>query len=223
MNSSSPSFIEIELTTALPCTHFRPASMIRELRGIDHHRHARDVGLAGDQIEERDHRLLGLEQALVHVDVDHLRAVLDLVARDRERRVVVAGRDQLAEFGRAGDVGALADIDERDFGRERERLEPREPQQRLDGSGTWRGGLSFTASAMARMCAGVVPQQPPTMLTSPRARELAEQLRHVFGALVVKPELVRQAGVRIGADQRIGDARRAPRCARASPWRRARS
>ena len=26
-NSSSPSFIEIELTTGLPCTHFRPASM----------------------------------------------------------------------------------------------------------------------------------------------------------------------------------------------------
>jgi hypothetical protein len=25
---ASPSFIEIELTTALPCTHFRPASMM---------------------------------------------------------------------------------------------------------------------------------------------------------------------------------------------------
>ena len=58
-----------------------------------------------------------IEQAFVHVDVDHLRAVLDLVARDRERRVVVARRDQLAEFRRAGDVGALADIDERDLRR----------------------------------------------------------------------------------------------------------
>ena len=56
-----------------------------------------------------------IEQAFVHVDVDHLRAVLDLVARDRERRRVVAGRHQLAELGRAGDIGALADIDERDF------------------------------------------------------------------------------------------------------------
>ena len=31
MNFSSPSFMEIELTTGLPCTHFRPASMIANL------------------------------------------------------------------------------------------------------------------------------------------------------------------------------------------------
>ena len=31
------------------------------------------------------------------------------------------------------------------------------------GCGT-RGGRSFTASAIARMCSGVVPQQPPTKL-----------------------------------------------------------
>ncbi len=87
-----------------------------ELGRVDHHRHARDVGFARDQVQERHHRGFRFEKALVHVDVDHLRAVLDLVARDGERRRVVAGRDQLAEFGRAGDVGALADIDERDFG-----------------------------------------------------------------------------------------------------------
>ena len=33
-------------------------------------------------------------------------------ARDGERGVVVAGLDQVAEPGRAGDVGALADVDE---------------------------------------------------------------------------------------------------------------
>ena len=32
---------------------------------------------------------------------------------------------------------------------------------------TRRGGTFFTASAIARMCAGVVPQQPPTMFTRP--------------------------------------------------------
>ena len=36
--------------------------------------------------------------------------------------------------------------------------------------------------------------------------ELADQPRHVFRALVILAELVGQAGVRIGADQRIGDA-----------------
>ena len=73
----------------------------RELRRVDHHRHARDVGLRRDEIEEGHHRRFGIEQALVHVDVDDLRAVLDLVARDGERRGVVAGGHELAEPGRA--------------------------------------------------------------------------------------------------------------------------
>ena len=139
----------------------------RELRGIDHHRHARDVGLGGDQIEERHHRRFGIEQALVHVDVDDLRAVLDLLARDRQRRGVVAGGDQLAEFGRAGDVGALADIDEGNFRREREGLEAGQPQLPR------RSPESRAASCRRRpwrwraICSGVVPQQPPTTLTSP--------------------------------------------------------
>ena len=124
-------------------------------------------GSAAIRLRNVDHRLLGVEQALVHVDVDDLRAVFHLLARDRERGRVVAGRDQLAELGRAGDVGALADIDERNFRREREGLEPRQPQlprhlgngaRRLAGDGLrrWRA-----------MCSGVVPQQPPTMFTRP--------------------------------------------------------
>ena len=45
------------------------------------------------------------------------------------------------------------------------------PDRRIAGatSGGTRGALSATASAMARMWAGVVPQQPPTRLTSPLA------------------------------------------------------
>ncbi len=80
-------------------------------------------GSAAIKIEERRHRLLGIEQPFVHIDVDHLRAVLHLLARNRKPSCVVARRDQLAEFGGAGDVGALADIDERNLRRERERLE----------------------------------------------------------------------------------------------------
>ena len=102
----------IELTIGLPCTHFRPASITAPLGLVDHDRHAGDVGLGGDQVEEGGHGLLGVEQALVHVDVDDLRAVLHLAARDGQRRRVVARLDQLAEFGRAGDVGPLADVDE---------------------------------------------------------------------------------------------------------------
>ena len=45
------------------------------------------------------------------------------------------------------------------------------PDSRISGatSGTSRGALPATAAAMARMCAGEVPQQPPTTLTRPDA------------------------------------------------------
>jgi hypothetical protein len=56
------------------------------LGAVDHHRHAGNVRLGGDALEEDGHRLLGIEQGLVHVDVDDLRAVFDLVARDPRRR-----------------------------------------------------------------------------------------------------------------------------------------
>ena len=102
----------IELTIGLPETHFRPGLDHRPFRAVDHDRHAGDVGLGGDQLEEGDHRRLGVEQALVHVDVDDLGAVLDLLARDLDRGGIIVGHDQLLEAGRAGDVGALADIDE---------------------------------------------------------------------------------------------------------------
>ena len=79
---------------------------------VDHDRHARDIGLGGDEIEERGHGLLGVEQAFVHVDVDDLGAGFHLLARDRRARRIVVLLDELPEFGRAGDVGALADVDE---------------------------------------------------------------------------------------------------------------
>ena len=56
---------------------------------------------------------IGIEQAFVHVDVDNLRAVFDLLARDLDRGFIIAGQDQLLELGAAGDVGAFADVDER--------------------------------------------------------------------------------------------------------------
>ena len=82
------------------------------LGAIDHERHARDVGLGGDEVEERRHRPLRVEQAFVHVDVEDLRAVLHLRARNAQRGGVVVRLDEFAKLRRAGDVRALADVDE---------------------------------------------------------------------------------------------------------------
>ena len=112
----------MELTTVLHA--FQPGLDHREFRRIDHDGHASDVRLGGHQIEERGHRLFRIEQALVHIDVDDLRTVLDLIARDGERCAVIAGGHELAETSRSRDIRSLADVDEGNFRRQRERFEP---------------------------------------------------------------------------------------------------
>ncbi len=176
----------------------------REFRRIDHHRDAGDIGLGGDEVEERHHRRFGIQQALVHVDVDDYRAVLDLVARHLQRGGVIAGSDQLAEFCRAGDVGALADIDEGNSRRQFERLKSRKPQPRFDCGDDARlvrrhrrGNRGDMVGRGAAAAADDVDKAT--------GGELADQPRHVFRALVVLAELVGQSGIRIGAHQRVGD------------------
>ena len=82
------------------------------------------------------------------------------------------------------------------------------PESRISGaiSGIARGFRPLTASAMARIWAGVEPQQPPTILTRPSRGEGARSARPSVRGFVIEAEGVGQAGVGIGADQRIGDA-----------------
>jgi hypothetical protein len=75
---------------ALHALQARPRSP--PISRVDHHRHAGDVGLGGDQVEEGRPSPARVEQALVHVDVDDLRAVFDLLARHVERLGIVARR-----------------------------------------------------------------------------------------------------------------------------------
>ncbi len=81
-------------------------------RGVNHYRHARNIRLAREQIQEAPHGGLGIQHRLVHVDVDHLRAVFHLLACHGQRLIVLFVENQSCEGTRAGDVGALADIDE---------------------------------------------------------------------------------------------------------------
>ena len=81
-------------------------------RGVDHDGHARDLGLAGDQVEKAHHGGLAVEHGLVHVDVDDLRAVFHLLARHRQGLLEIPVQDHSGEGLGARDVGALADVDE---------------------------------------------------------------------------------------------------------------
>ena len=74
--------------------------------------------------------------------------------------------DEPAKARRAGHVRALADEDEAGVGTDLEPFEPAEARTppRL---GDRPRGEPATAAAIACVCSGVVPQQPPTTFTSP--------------------------------------------------------
>ena len=82
------------------------------LGAVNHDGHARDVGLAGDQVQKPDHGGLAVEHGLVHVDVDDLRAVFHLLPGDSQRLLVVPVQHHAGKRLGTGDVGALADVDE---------------------------------------------------------------------------------------------------------------
>jgi hypothetical protein len=157
-------------------------------------------GSAGDQLEEAIHRRLRIEHRLVHVDVDHLRAVLDLLAGDGQRVVEAAFEDHAREGLRAGDVGALADVDEQRVLADVEGLEAGQAQLLLD----LRNGARLDAgdaSAIAAMWSGEVPQQPPTMLTKPFFAQSAISRRPAVPAFR-RSRRRRWAGRRSGAPRR---------------------
>ena len=121
---------------------------------------------------------------------------------------------------RAGDVGALADVDEQRVRADVERLQAGQAQRRFQLRAARAARRLRPPSAMAAMCAGVVPQQPPTMLSKPELRPVADVRRPSLRRLVVVAEGVGQAGVGVGGDEarrpcatvprRTGAARSAP-------------
>ena len=62
----------------------------RPLRRVDHEGHPADVRLGGEEAHEARHGRLRVEHALVHVDVEHLGAALDLLASDLDGLGVAA-------------------------------------------------------------------------------------------------------------------------------------
>ncbi len=169
------------------------------LARVDHHRHARDVGFGCNQVQEAGHQRRTIEHAFVHVDVDDLRAVVDLVACDIESCLERPFANQLLEPRGAGDVGAFADVHEERRLRRPPTVRVRRVAACFGRFGSARGRTLATAAPIAAMCSGVVPQQPPTRLTNPDAANSPISRAMCGGRLVVAAELVGQSCVRVHA------------------------
>ena len=100
-----------------------------------------------------------------HAHVEHVRAALDLVLGDLHESVVVVGEQQLLGLARALRVDALADHRRARLLHERRGGDHRGQVRRRAARGACDRTRPPTRSAIAAMCSGVVPQQPPTMPT----------------------------------------------------------
>ena len=116
--------IDDGLTLNAPQARFDDVPFAR----VDHHRYARDVRFGRDQVQEPRHQSGAVEHPFVHVDVDDLRAVVDLVPCDVERSLERPFANQFLEPRGAGDVRALADVHKQRRLVHFQRLESRQTQ-----------------------------------------------------------------------------------------------
>ena len=167
----------------------------RPFRAVDHDGQTRDLGLAGQQVQEFRHGLLAVEHGVVHVDVDDVGAATHLGQGDFQGRGVVAGLDQVGELLRARHVGALADEDEIGLGADGQGVQARQAQRPVglllahargdarhrlgDLADVIRGGAAAAAHDVDEAC----------------ARQLRHQRRRVHRVLVIAAKGVGQAGV----------------------------
>ena len=175
---------------ALALHAFEPGLDHLPLGGVDHDRDARDVRLRANEIQEGGHRLLRIQHGFVHVDVDDLRAAVDLAARDDQRLGVIAGENQARERLGAGDVGALADIDEQRVRADVERLQSGKPQLLFDDRNLARGD-SLQRRGHCPYVRGRGTAAAAGDVQKSGLREFLQKGRGVLGRLVVFAKRVR--------------------------------
>ena len=96
----------LALNTAQTCFDHIP------LGRVDHDGYAGNVRFRGHQVQERNHHLPGIQHALVHVDIDDLRTVLNLIPGNAQGFLILFFLDQPQEALGAGYVGAFTHVDE---------------------------------------------------------------------------------------------------------------
>ena len=94
---------------ALALEALHPLLQHRPLGAVDHDRHATDLGIGREEIQEGLHDRLTVEHPLVDVHVEDIGPALNLLARHREGGLVIARDDELREARRSGDIRPLAD------------------------------------------------------------------------------------------------------------------
>ena len=175
---------------------------------VDHDRHAGDVRLGGDELEELIHRRQRIEHRFVHVDVDDLRAVFHLLASHGQRVVETAFEDHFGEGAGAGDVGALTDVNKQRLGADIEGLQARQAQLFLDARHRARGDQADRVGNrldVRRRGAAAAAND----VHQPGAGPFDDLAGQLLGRFVVARgrQRVGQAGVGVGRDEGVAHVR----------------
>ena len=93
--------------------------------GVDHHRHLCDVGFCSNHIEECLHLCLGIEQTIIHVDIDNESPVFHLFSGNGKSLIVILFFYKSKEFSRTSHVTTLTDIDKLYFRRHIQQFQSR--------------------------------------------------------------------------------------------------
>ncbi len=175
-------------------------------RGVDHNRHAGNVRLPGDEIKETHHRRFGVEHPLIHVDINNLRAALNLLAGNVQRFAVFLFFDQALELRGAGHVGTFTHVHKQAVIADVQRLK----------SGQSAGNRQFGQLARGQACHRIAhggdmlwrgAAAAADDIQEPGFGPFADLRRHRPGVEIVFTEGIRQTGVRVSSDVAFGDAR----------------
>ena len=170
-------------------------------RGVNHHGHAGNVGFGGEQAQEMHHLGTAVKQAVVNIDVEHLRTILHLRAGNLEGCGIVLLANKTKEAARARHVAALADVEKIALGRDGQGLKAREREVRVGRCWTARRHGQAVVHHEGRVLGDVSIRGAATAaddIDQPLADVFAHLLRHLLGRLVVAAKGVGQARIGIG-------------------------
>ena len=80
-------------------------------RAINHNRHAGNIWLTCEELQVTRHSRDTVNQTIIHIDVDNLRAIFDLLPRNGKSFVKITFDNEFLKPRRARHIGTLADID----------------------------------------------------------------------------------------------------------------
>ena len=188
----------------LPLHAFQPGFDDLPFGGVNHHRHAGDVRFGGDQIQKAGHARHAIEHTVIEIDINHLRAIFHLLGGNADGFFIIFFVNQAPESRRTGDICPLADVDEIAERCDRQRFQPAES----------RFGFVFRHGARLKLlhrfgdgadvvggCAAAAANDVHESVLGKIAQLLGDFLRR----LVILTEFVRQPGVGIAGNVRVGD------------------